>query len=258
MYIAKLVISFAFDPRAYLATYYADKPEQDYGEDASLYWFHRAYTDLAPSGTLLEFGGGPTVYALITAAAHVEEIHFSDILEVNLDAVRQWKQGQGHDWSHYIRRALELASLPADHAGIEQRAELLRQKITEFHRFDQHVPPAKPDAYDVLSVQFVPDSSLDRLDDFRACTRNILGYLKPGGLLMMGVLRRTHAYRVGASELKAIYLTEEAIEVEMEQLGITILRMASFATYDKTRGVGGYIYFAGRKTTASNAGSALS
>src|SRR5260370_7083294 len=97
----------AFDPRGYLQEYYT---VIDFENDQLLRFFSACYRDINPRSTLLEFGSGPTLYSLITAAAKVETIHVSDRLEGNLHEIELWKRvdEEAFDWEPFIQRALEL------------------------------------------------------------------------------------------------------------------------------------------------------
>lgn len=169
------------------------------------------------------------------------------MLPENVDEVKKWKDGKGHNWTEYFRRALEFESISHSKIQIKKREKLLRSKIKKFYFFDQKNTASKKHHYDVLSVQFVPDSSSKTSKEFIAYTKNILGYLKNEGLLVMGVLKRSKGYLVGNKKIPAAYLTEDSIEKHAKDIGIKIIRMASFTTYDKQRGIDGYILFLARK-----------
>ena len=54
---------------------------------------------------LLEFGGGPCIYPLISAAPHVSEIVFAEYAEEGRKEVELWKNNDpaAHDWTPYFR-----------------------------------------------------------------------------------------------------------------------------------------------------------
>ena len=74
----------SFDPKAYLREYYSRLGE----ENKALLHFHcKAYACIfgeVDTARMLEFGGGPTIYQLISAAKYPVAIDFSDYLDVNL------------------------------------------------------------------------------------------------------------------------------------------------------------------------------
>lgn len=57
------------------------------------------------SARVLEFGGGPTIYPLISAAPHVNNIVFSDYVESCRKEVQLWKDQdpEAHNWTPYFR-----------------------------------------------------------------------------------------------------------------------------------------------------------
>src|SRR6476661_6211072 len=63
-----------FNPRAYLNEYYRHLDEAN----------PRMFTEL-DTARVLEFGGGPTIYQLISAAKYPASIDFSDYLDANLN-----------------------------------------------------------------------------------------------------------------------------------------------------------------------------
>lgn len=68
------------------------------------YHKHRSSFDTETT-RLLEFGGGPCIYSLISAAPHVKEIVFSEYLESCRNEVQLWKEKspEAHNWKPYIR-----------------------------------------------------------------------------------------------------------------------------------------------------------
>ena len=54
--------------------------------------FYEKYINgTAGSKSLLEFGGGPTVYTLISAAKYIDSITFADYSDTSRDEIRLWK-----------------------------------------------------------------------------------------------------------------------------------------------------------------------
>src|SRR5262245_17716555 len=77
-----------FDPKAYLREYYSCLGEEN---RALLRFLNQAYIRIfseIDTARVLEFGGGPTIYQLISAAQHAVSIDFSDYLDDNLHEVR--------------------------------------------------------------------------------------------------------------------------------------------------------------------------
>lgn len=53
--------------------------------------------------TLIDIGSGPTIYQLLSACAHFEDITLTDFLEVNRQELRLWLREEpgAFDWSVY-------------------------------------------------------------------------------------------------------------------------------------------------------------
>jgi len=122
-----------FDPKAYLRDYYSHVGL----ENLALWRFLvRVFSDLPRGGRLLEFGGGPTLYSLIPAANSVDEIHFCDYSETNLQEVRGWLQGDADafDWTHFVCATLELEGRVASIDSVRRRGEHIKRLVTKVMR----------------------------------------------------------------------------------------------------------------------------
>lgn len=73
----------------------------------SLHSFYSQYSTQWNSETarLLEYGGGPVIYSLISATKTVSEITFVDYLQGSLDSLEEWIRGTpgARDWKPYIK-----------------------------------------------------------------------------------------------------------------------------------------------------------
>src|SRR6266496_4879863 len=81
-----------FDPRAYLKEYYSHLGQEN---QELLHFLNEVYRRIfveLDAARLLEFGGGPTIYQLISAAKYPVSIDFSDYLDTNLKEVQHWLQ----------------------------------------------------------------------------------------------------------------------------------------------------------------------
>jgi hypothetical protein len=151
-----------FDPVAYLSEYYGDLGSENL---ALLRFLSQVYPELPRGGVLLDFGGGPTIYPLISAVTRVSEIHFCDYLEANLEEVRRWISADpaAFDWSPFIRQALEfeMGTAPTS-ADVERRAREIRRRVTRLGRCDASRSPALSwthPPYDVVLTNFCAESA---------------------------------------------------------------------------------------------------
>ncbi len=172
-----------FDPVAYLDEYYADLGAENL---ALLRFLAEAYQDVPPGGVLLDFGGGPTIYPLISAASRVEEIHFSDFLDPNLEEVRKWLASDpaAFDWTPFVKVALEMETGAASgHSDVLEREREIRRRVTKLLRCDaSRSPPIDGplEGYDILVTNFCAESATADRSQWRTSVGNIVSLLKPG------------------------------------------------------------------------------
>ncbi|CAF4221398.1 unnamed protein product [Rotaria sordida] len=202
-----------FGPRVYLEEYYSEIQNED---KHHLYCLAKAYANVTDGSTLLEFGGGPTLYQLMSAAAKVKEIHFADYLEVNLVEVRKWvsRSGDAFNWNNITAIALQAEGIMPTSDAINEREAMLREKIKKFLRCDafQKYPLGTNNdsavQYDIVNTHFVAESITDNPDDWKFAFANICSYVKPGGKLVMAAMKHSHAWKNGVQKFPATYITE--------------------------------------------------
>lgn len=213
-----------FDPTAYLDEYYADIGSENL---ALLRFLAETYQDLPEGGVMLDFGGGPTIYPLISAATRVDEIHFSDYLEANLAEVRRWLEAEpdAFDWDPFIRVALEVETgSPASTADVNERAARIRERVTRLMRCDaSRTPPIEgsPGPYDVVLTNFCAESATSDRWQWQAYMVNIVSALKPGGRLVLSALKGATRYSVGAESFPAVDIREDDLVELLEDTGFS-------------------------------------
>lgn len=243
-----------FDPASYLREYYEDIGSENL---ALLRFLIEAYQALPPGGSMLDFGGGPTIYPLISAVGRVEEFHFSDYLEGNLDEVRRWVAGDpsAFDWSEFIKRAIELETgTPCSEADVGRRSEQMRALVTRVMRCDasRAAPLDGPDRqYDVVVTNFCAESATSDREEWRAFVTKIASLLQPGGTLIMSALKGASRYAVGPRWFPSVDISEEELLELLEDTGFTEkeIELRSIAADRPTREYAGLILVVARKQT---------
>ena len=214
----------AFDPGEYLRQYYLSIDQEN---DQLLRFFAESHRDTRPDATVLEFGSGPALYSLITAAAKVETIHVCDRLESNLEELRAWKRGDegAFNWEPFIQRALEFEGIEeVTQADILRRTRLLRHKLTNFCFCDalnssplqgNHLPN-----YDIVQANFVLEAITASLVEWERAFQNLLSLLKPHGTLLMSSVKNATYYQIEGKQLPTANIDEQTI--------MRVLRKAHF------------------------------
>lgn len=71
--------------------------------------YHQFYTKFSTNwdnstASLLEFGGGPAIYALISAAPHFHDITFAEFIPAARTEVELWRKNdpEAHNWTPYF------------------------------------------------------------------------------------------------------------------------------------------------------------
>ncbi|MBV9616075.1 MAG: hypothetical protein JO031_11520 [Ktedonobacteraceae bacterium] len=214
-----------FDPRRYLREYYQTV---DFENEQLLRFFVDCYSDASPSSTLLEFGIGPTLYSLITAATKVDTIHACDRLESNLHEIQLWQKDakDAFNWNSFIWRALELeGNSSVTQVELQRRARLLRSKLMAFCLCDafRH-PPLQGkhfDSYDIVQVNFVPESITSSLIQWESALQNILSLLKPQGTLILTALKNATYYHVQEKKFPAVSIDEHIVIQTLRKFGFS-------------------------------------
>ena len=87
-----------FPAKGYLMTRFksphADTTKTQLGFLKSLHNFYEHIVKGSKPLLLLEFGGGPAIYGLISAAEHVDKIVFAEYAESNRREVETWVEGK--------------------------------------------------------------------------------------------------------------------------------------------------------------------
>ncbi len=210
-----------FDPKVYLKTYYA-RPDE---EDRFIIRFMIAMLSKMPADLMtLEFGGGPTLYAVAALAPRSREIHFCDYVSENLDEVQDWLDNDpgAYDWRPYIEMVLEEEAKPVTPEAVACRAADMRRKVTVLSRCDALAQaPLGSDArqYDLVVAQTVTDSVATNFSEWVAVMDNISRLVKPGGGLLISVITGTEYYRVGRSRYANLHLTGEDLFKGYQAIG---------------------------------------
>ncbi len=238
-----------FNPREYLSEYYATV---GFENKSLLEFFVEAYQGIPKNSLMLEFGGGPTIYQLISAAKHTKEIYFSDHLNRNLNEVKLWRSASlnSFDWNEFFRQSLILEGVKkVTKSIIEKRKKLVRRKITKFMHCDAfNTNPlglAYRSYFDVVSFNFVAESITNTHKSWKQVFSNIHSLLKKDGHLIMTAIKEARFWHVGNKLFPAASISEHHINTLLKELGFKeeLLMMRSIPAENidnKGKGIQGY------------------
>jgi hypothetical protein len=219
-----------FNPQAYLQEYYRHLGEEN---RALLHFLNDAYACIfieKSSARILEFGGGPTIYQLISAAKYAVSIDFSDYLDANLWEVQCWLQNQPgmFGWEDYLQYVLDQEGGPSDGHAREQRAQLIRTKVRRLLTCDaKQADPlgaAYRAHYDIVSVNFVLESITTEMAEWDQLIVNAASLVGPDGYLLMCAITGATSYRVGDRFFPAVPISRDLLESKLQQQHFLVLR----------------------------------
>lgn len=216
-----------FEPRQYLDEYYGHIGDEN---DALLRLLATAYRDFDDKSiTILELGGGPTLYQLISAARPASSVLFTDLLPENLEEVELAliEDPGGLDWYDFIHRALQYeGTAQPSQRDIQERRELLRNSVTQFDIrsvLEDSPEDGQPEVFDVVSAHFVAESITANRHEWERAIRYQLGHLRPGGHYISSGLLGADRWVIGDDSFAAVNLDESTVLSTLVQLGLTVL-----------------------------------
>ena len=193
--------------------------------------FHEAFQHLPRSVRVLDYGTGPAILSVISAAEHASEIVLSDYAETNREALSKWlrRDTTAFDWSPYFDHVVQKLEGKGEREARE-REERLREVVKEVAYCNIHEdPPIRttcPGPYDVVSESLCLGDACHTLEDFTNGIAKLAALLKPGGTLMSLVCDRkmnhvTGVYTVRSKQYTTLNITGEYVVSILEQQGFS-------------------------------------
>ena len=221
-------------PREYLNEYYFETDLETEG-GFLMKFFHETYNQLTTGPRVLEVGGGPTIYQLISAIAKAQSIAFSDYSEDNLTEVKKWlkDKSDAFNWDDYFKIALILEGKQITKENLDRIKERLRNKVTATVKCDifkkNPLAPLRFGAFDVVSTNFCPEAITSTEEDFRKVMINLSSLLKKDGMLVMTLARNGHYYQVSELRFHGYAMDEGYIKRFLEGLGFRHIKLESIS-----------------------------
>ncbi|XP_043818284.1 phenylethanolamine N-methyltransferase [Dromiciops gliroides] len=227
-----------FEPRAYLRNNYGP-PRGDLRQaDGVGPWKLRCLAETFATGevsghSLIDIGSGPTVYQLLSACAHFEDITMTDFLEVNRQELGVWlRQDPGaFDWSPYSQR---VCLIEGKGESWQEKERQLRSKVKRILPIDVHQPQplgpgsSAPLPTDALVSAFCLEAVSPDYASFQRALDHITTLLRSSGhLLLIGALEESW-YLAGEAKLSVVPIQEGEVREALRRSGY---RVRDFRTY---------------------------
>ncbi|XP_020853291.1 phenylethanolamine N-methyltransferase [Phascolarctos cinereus] len=227
-----------FEPRSYLRNNYGP-PRGDLSQpDGVGPWKLRCLAETFATGevtghSLIDIGSGPTVYQVLSACAHFEDITMTDFLEVNRQELGVWlRQDPGaFDWSLYSQH---VCLIEGKGESWQEKERQLRSKVKRILPIDVHQPqplgPGSPAPLptDALVSAFCLEAVSPDHSSFQMALDHITTLLRPSGhLLLIGALEESW-YLAGEAKLSVVPIQEGEVREALSQSGYQV---RDFRTY---------------------------
>jgi hypothetical protein len=231
-----------FDPNAYIYEYYNDldlnwdfkssSPLQNVGQENSflLATYARIVLPiirrlLTPPIHMLEVGGGPTIYQLISLSKVVNSILFTDFLSQNVNTVCTWREGQDAFWHPYIRQALKWEQACPILDQVLARERLIKSKL-RFGQYDvmndqwlNKDRDISSHPFQVVCSNFCIESATNDVAVWLDGIRHLSRKVASPGILVMTALGGSEGYQVGLDRFPALNIKASILRQALELQG---------------------------------------
>ena len=194
------------------------------------------------SAQLLEYGGGPVIYPLISACPYVAEITFSDYQQASLDAVRMWKEGsdQSHDWRPYFKYILSEIEKNCEEGAVFNRESELREKLKSLVIGDilaDNILESAPKVFDIVSCNLCLEVPAKSVADYKRNVKSLSKLVKPGGFVISLVTLENNFYCCSSDKKSnfLVYLQEADVREAYEMAGFTVVHTEKFVLEERAR-----------------------
>ncbi|CAF4306137.1 unnamed protein product [Rotaria sp. Silwood2] len=184
----------------------------------------------------LEFGGGPCLWPSLLLAQHVDSIRFCDYAQCNLNAVSDWiaQKPSAFDWTKYFDSVLAIVG-----SSKEKRVEwesrlreaLNRGGLSTCDVNDPNCPilSGKHNDYDIIFSSLCLEAACLTVEIFNETIKRLVRLLKPGGLILLAMVRNESFYYVHEEKFfclpldettveKALRATKEVVDIHIDSL----------------------------------------
>ncbi|CAF3307417.1 unnamed protein product [Rotaria socialis] len=175
---------------------------------------------------VLEFGGGPNLSSSLLLAQYVDSIRFCDSAQSNLTYVSDWIEQKStvFDWTNYFESILTIAGTSKE-KRIEWesrlRDALIRGglSICDVNDPDCPILSGKSDDHDIIFSSFCLEAACLTIEIFNETIGKLVRLLKPGGLLLLVMVRNESFYYVDAENFFCLSLDETKVRKALQATG---------------------------------------
>ena len=204
-------------------------------------FYRKFHTDWDTSqARVLELGGGPAIYPLISAVPFVAEINFTDYSEANRKEVLLWKNKDpcAYDWAPYFKHVVNTLEGVTDPVASALREEELRrmiQDVAQCDLLDEDIVSPTYEPFDIISCNLCCDAVSKSTEQYIEVLKKIGLLLKPNGYLTSLVCEGAQCYAVGETTYRSLFLTVQDISDSHSKAGYTVKYSSRFQIPEGSR-----------------------
>ena len=211
--------------------------------------FHKEWDN--SNATFLEFGAGPYLHTLISAAPYVGEIYHSDYSASCQDETLMWmrKDPNAYSWDPYFKYVVNTLEGQDGGDAVVKRQELLRSKFKDSLYLDMKSDKMLPDysgKFDIIYTGYCIEAVMSSLDEYKPILKRVFDLINPNGFLLMLANIESTMYYVGESKYFCYPLRIEDVMSTLKEVGFTI----SYAEIVKMKFEKGIAYVSDMKYTS--------
>ena len=169
-----------FDPYTFLRQYASLRNSQH-----MLRCFHGAFQNLPSNITVLDYGSGPSLRGIVSAAVKASEITLSDYSVANRRALGDWLENKcdAFDWNphfSYVVRELEGMQGDDEVAKRQQEVRKIVKAVVECDlKKDPPIEAAYNKLYDVVVSTYVVETIAKSYDEYCSLVSRMTRLVKP-------------------------------------------------------------------------------
>ena len=179
-----------FNAETYLKSWYCHRTKLPNQLVFPLQCIHDVFQSLPHSLKVLDYGTGPVICYVISAAGRQSEIVLSDPAHANREALKKWlfNEPSAFDWTLYFNHVVQKLEGRSEQEARE-RKEILRRSVKDVAYCDiEDDPPITtkfPGLFDVIIENGALAAASHSQDAFERGVAKLAAFLKPGSTLLM-------------------------------------------------------------------------
>ena len=189
-----------------------------------LHSFYQTYQPPVDGAKVLEFGGGPVLSNLISAAPRCKEIVFGEFREDNREHVNLWlkKDPSASNWEPFFTHVVCTLE-GGTYTDVQERKEILRNTIKTVVPCDifQPEPVADKGPYDIVTSCLCLEYVCQSTEDYKEGVAKLARLLKPGGTLLMQSDENVDAWTFADVKMQTHPISREVLREALESAGFS-------------------------------------